>query len=293
MPITVVNPVVFDEKIARGGVQESVHTLLEEQAVVLVSKSFCPYAIAVKSLLSNQLQVEVHVLEIDQTGNADAIQKCLEERTKIRTVPQVFLDGKFLGTADDVLGLDHKGFLEPKLKEHVLGPRQPATGSNDEIEPLFFFPPTVNKWGIRATGLLSSGISVAMAVGMWKQAPVVGMASAVFAGDYTLRFLSGSKVAPVAQLGSAIADAAGLDPVPRPGAPKQFASLCGVMFSGLGAACYASGRPDLGGGFMAVLALCSGLEGAVDFCLGCKFFAMGRKAFKLRKSVSVGWQKQH
>lgn len=64
----------------------------------------------------------------------------------------------------------------------------------------------------------------------------------------------------------------------RPGPPKQFAAVCGIMFSGLGTLFYFvefEGHEYVGMAFMAALAAASGLEWALDFCLGCKFYSIG------------------
>lgn len=94
-----------------------------------------------------------------------------------------------------------------------------------------------------------------------KSSPTIGIVSVALFGDFTLRLVSGSKVAPLAHIGGAPASLANFTPIPRPGAPKQFASLCGTMFSGLGALFFSTGNITVGGGFLAVLALCAGMEG--------------------------------
>ena len=274
-------------------VEQTVDALIDEHSVLVFSKSSCPYCQAVKELLSRTLQVNLHVVEINQlsSGNATTtIVSHLQSKTGHGTVPQVFLDGQFLGTHDDLMALDAKGLLEGKLKKHMKGPRQSTTTSSSP-KPLFWFPPTVNKWAIRSTGLLSSVVSGTTAYLMLQEStsesattavtPMVGMVAAALFGDFTLRLLAGSQVAPLAQVGGVLASLANLTPIPRPGAPKQFASLCGTMFSGLGAAFYWNGNPTVGGGFLAVLALCAGMEGGIDFCLGCKFFAIGESIYSM------------
>ena len=57
-----------------------------------------------------------------------------------------------------------------------------------------------------------------------------------------------------------------------------FFLACGIMFSGLGTLFYFldfKGHEYVGMSFMAGLAGASGLEWAFDFCLGCKFYAIG------------------
>lgn len=277
---------------ASNSIEQAVDALIKDYPVIIVSKSSCPYCAAIKSFLSDSLQVNnLCVLELNALGGgtaAKSIQQHLSSKTGYSTVPQVFVGGTFLGTHDEVMELDGKGLLEEKLKKHVKGPRRNTTsaspGSQGKYQPLFWFPPTVNKWAIRATGLITCGISGTISYTMLQQSdstvdPSMGLIATVLCADFVLRLTSGSKVAPIAQLGCAVAQAANLTPIPRPGAPKQFASLCGTIFSGLGAAFYLSGKPVVGGVFLAILAACSGMEGGLDFCLGCTFFSIGDSLF--------------
>jgi len=277
-----------------GSVENAVDAFISKYPIVIFSKSYCPYTSAVKYQLVEHMQIkkDVHVLEINllnDTANTKAIQSHLQQTTGFSTFPQVFVDGEFVGTHDGIMELAAKGLLENKVKRHMTGPDltgaqvESAAGTQGTYTPLFWFPASVNKWGIRATGLLSCGISgslaYAMLTGTEPHPSMLGFVAAALFGDYTLRLVSGSKVSPIAQLGGKLASLSQLTPIPRPGAPKQFASFCGTMFSGLGTAFYAAGNPTLGGGFLAVLALCSGMEGAIDYCLGCTFFSIGDQLF--------------
>lgn len=273
----------FSKKASSSSVAAAVDALIQEHPILIFSKSYCPYTPAIQSLLSDELQCTIHILEINQASSEimKDVQDYLKSKTTHRTVPQIFLEGSFLGTHDGVVEMDQKGLLEPKVQKLMKGPRQAPTNKDGYYTPLFFFPVKVNKWAIRATGLLSSGISAGLAYCMLQEtplhAPVLGLASASLLADYTLRLFAGSGVSPVAQLGGLLAS--GKDPIPRPGAPKQFATLCGVMFSGMGYAFYAQGNPTVGGAFLAILALCAGMEGGLDFCLGCEFFHIGEKIY--------------
>eukprot|EP00455_Lapot_gusevi_P033486 TRINITY_DN3662_c0_g1_i1.p1 TRINITY_DN3662_c0_g1~~TRINITY_DN3662_c0_g1_i1.p1 ORF type:complete len:102 (+),score=25.95 TRINITY_DN3662_c0_g1_i1:102-407(+) len=84
--------------------------------VVVFSKTYCPYCTKAKRVLSG-LQARVHVLELDTMSDGEEIQAALREITGVRTVPQVFIRGRFIGGGDDTERLNKRGQLEPMLRE--------------------------------------------------------------------------------------------------------------------------------------------------------------------------------
>jgi len=50
-------------------------------------------------------------------GDGGAIQDCLQEVSGGRTVPRVFVGGKYIGGGTDVRDLQKKGRLTPLLKD--------------------------------------------------------------------------------------------------------------------------------------------------------------------------------
>lgn len=257
---------------------------LKDNSVVIISKTSCPYCHAVKDLLQHELGVKAHVIEVDEDPAGEAIREYVTKMTNTDTVPLIFVDSKYIGNHDDVMALDRKGELEPKMKKHMTGPRKAPPATNSGYQPLLWFPQTVNKWAIRSTGMLTCTASMisAASIGHPNRA---GWIAAVLLGDFVLRFAAGSRFSPISKLGGSFVSS--WEPVKRPGAPKQFACVCGIMFSGLGAAFYLTGRPEMGCGFMSMLSIASGMEGALDFCLGCKFFAIGDAIRKYFKKPSV------
>jgi hypothetical protein len=73
----------------------------------------------------------------------------------------------------------------------------------------------------------------------------------------------------------------GTEPKFLSGAPKQFAVIVGTVFAGLGclflflAKEHGEGLLWLGVAFLICLAGAAGLNGLIDFCLGCVFFKLG------------------
>lgn len=83
---------------AKTQIQENV----TKHTVMIFSKSYCPYCLKVKDLFKS-LNIGYQVLELDEIGNGNAIQDGLLEMTGQKTVPNVFINGKHLGGADDII----------------------------------------------------------------------------------------------------------------------------------------------------------------------------------------------
>ncbi|KAF2076747.1 hypothetical protein CYY_001936 [Polysphondylium violaceum] len=94
---------------------DKVRALIRAHKLIIFSKTTCPYCIRVKNLFK-QLGVNPFVFEIDVEGDS-SIQPALYEISKSRTVPQVFINEKFIGGCDDTMSLNNKNQLVPLLKE--------------------------------------------------------------------------------------------------------------------------------------------------------------------------------
>lgn len=89
-------------------------SIIDENGVVVFSKSYCPYCKASKSLLS-ELGAKYYTLELDQTDDGSDIQDALQEISGQRTVPNVYIAKKHIGGNSDLQGL--KGQLPALLKD--------------------------------------------------------------------------------------------------------------------------------------------------------------------------------
>ena len=302
MPVVNVTEIFSKDAHTKLPFEQTIDALIEGYPCVAFSKSYCPYNGAVKDLLALNYGILLLVIDINQAGSASDIQRYLQSKTGIATVPQVFVDGKYLGNHDSIMELHAKKLLRDRLGQHAKrdgsrpGDANNTTTAPCGYRPLFWFPPTINKWAIRATGLLSFAASTLLAVQLLtlREGPnwVCRICTILLFLDFLLRFFSGSRVAPIAQLGGKLASIPqlNLSPIPRPGAPKQFASFCGTTFSGLGALAFNYyNSPTTGAVFLTILAICTGMEGALDYCLGCKFFAIADSVLASRiKKVDNG-----
>jgi glutaredoxin 3 len=72
----------------------------------------CPYCVKAKALLDRK---GAKYKEIDVSGDDEARIKLVEKSNGLKTVPQIFIDGKHIGGCDDMYALDAKGGLDPLL----------------------------------------------------------------------------------------------------------------------------------------------------------------------------------
>ena len=78
---------------------EMIQDELRSHRVVVYSKTFCPHSRAVKEILRSLSQGYVAV-ELDHVAHGRDLQRALARLTGVATVPQVFIDGQFVGTAE-------------------------------------------------------------------------------------------------------------------------------------------------------------------------------------------------
>ncbi|KAK3413170.1 hypothetical protein EUGRSUZ_I01760 [Eucalyptus grandis] len=90
--------------------------LVSANPVVVFSKSYCPYCVSVKKLLS-QLGVNFKALELDQENDGSEIQSALAEWTGQKTVPNVFIGGNHIGGCDATTAMHNQGKLVPLLTQ--------------------------------------------------------------------------------------------------------------------------------------------------------------------------------
>ncbi|XP_074310818.1 glutaredoxin-C6 [Silene latifolia] len=95
---------------------EKAKLTVSSNAVVVFSKSYCPYCVDVKNLLT-RLGATFKAIELDSESDGSDIQAALAEWTKQRTVPNVFIGGKHIGGCDSTVNLNNQGKLVPMLTE--------------------------------------------------------------------------------------------------------------------------------------------------------------------------------
>ena len=79
--------------------------------VVIYTTQICPYCVRAKQLLSRK---GVEYKEVDVSHDAEQRMQ-LVQRTRQRTVPQIFIGERHIGGCDDLYALERAGQLDPLL----------------------------------------------------------------------------------------------------------------------------------------------------------------------------------
>eukprot|EP00884_Botryococcus_braunii_P018640 jgi/Botrbrau1/545/Bobra.0010s0020.1 len=112
------DPVV--EASVEDNMSDSKHLVekaISDNPVFIFSKSYCPYCKKAKAALSELLPPgKIAALELDLRPDGDNIQDALAQLTGGRSVPRVFIGGKFIGGGDDTVRLKQSGELAKLLQ---------------------------------------------------------------------------------------------------------------------------------------------------------------------------------
>ncbi|KAI4241686.1 MAG: hypothetical protein LQ352_007401 [Teloschistes flavicans] len=89
-------------------------SIIDENAVAVFSKSYCPYCRASKTLLS-EMGAKFYVIEMDQVDDGADLQNALEEISGQRSVPNIYIKQEHIGGNSDLQA--KKGDLPALLKD--------------------------------------------------------------------------------------------------------------------------------------------------------------------------------
>jgi len=81
--------------------------------VVIYTTRICPYCVRAKQLFQRK---GIAYEEIDVSNDHNTRMQ-LVERTKQRTVPQIFINDQHIGGCDDLYALERQGALDPLLAQ--------------------------------------------------------------------------------------------------------------------------------------------------------------------------------
>lgn len=96
---------------------EKVQNLIQENEVIMFSKTTCPFCSKAKEVLQSTGSKFV-VVELDELPEQEgaAMQDLFAEMTGARTVPRIFVRGQCVGGCDDLLALQQDGTLQKALQ---------------------------------------------------------------------------------------------------------------------------------------------------------------------------------
>jgi glutaredoxin 3 len=80
--------------------------------VLMYSTAVCPYCVRAEQLLNRKGINEIEKIRVDLQPELRAE---MMEKTGRRTVPQIYINGEYVGGFDDLAALDHAGGLEKLL----------------------------------------------------------------------------------------------------------------------------------------------------------------------------------
>uniref|UniRef100_A0A1I8HKS4 Glutaredoxin-2, mitochondrial n=2 Tax=Macrostomum lignano TaxID=282301 RepID=A0A1I8HKS4_9PLAT len=102
--------------MASGDTRNWIEEKIASNKVMMFSKSSCPFCTMAKKALDS-CGIAYTVEEIEKRKDCSNIQDTLCSMTKSRTVPQVFINGKYIGGGTETKALADQG----KLKALVNG----------------------------------------------------------------------------------------------------------------------------------------------------------------------------
>lgn len=86
-----------------------------------MTQTYCGFSLRAKSILARHLgSGGFTTIELDLREDGSDFQDTLLRLTGASTVPRIFVDGAFIGGADDMAALDASGGLAALLKERGL-----------------------------------------------------------------------------------------------------------------------------------------------------------------------------
>ncbi|EHK19476.1 uncharacterized protein TRIVIDRAFT_80922 [Trichoderma virens Gv29-8] len=95
---------------------KEVQRIIDQNSVVIFSKTWCPYSSAAKQTL-NRLKVQYEVVELDNRHDGDDLQDALLEISGQRSVPNIFFGKQHVGGNSDLQELARSGVLKGRLEE--------------------------------------------------------------------------------------------------------------------------------------------------------------------------------
>ncbi|KAI3798853.1 hypothetical protein L1987_34137 [Smallanthus sonchifolius] len=91
-----------------------VQNVIYSNKIAIFSKSYCPYCRRAKRIFS-ELKEQPYIVELDLRDDGHKIQNVLLDLFGRRTVPQIFVNGKHIGGADDLEVAVRNGVLQDLL----------------------------------------------------------------------------------------------------------------------------------------------------------------------------------
>jgi glutaredoxin 3 len=82
--------------------------------VLMYSTAVCPYCVRAEQLLKRKGVQEIEKIRVDLQPE---LRVAMMEKTGRRTVPQIYINGVYVGGYDDLASLEHAGGLDELLSK--------------------------------------------------------------------------------------------------------------------------------------------------------------------------------
>jgi glutaredoxin 3 len=112
------------EALGTTEIKTNINQLVNQDKVVIFSKTSCPYCFDAKEVF-DKIGQKYTVVELNNHPQGPQVQDALKEMTGARTVPRVFVNGQCIGGGSDTVNMYKTGNLEKILsKETILSETQ-------------------------------------------------------------------------------------------------------------------------------------------------------------------------
>lgn len=92
-------------------VGEYVEKTIKENRICIFSKTTCPFCVKAKELLQSLSDLDQHIVQLDVVDNGAEIKEYLVSKTKQSTVPNIFINGLWIGGFDNLKKIHAEGRL--------------------------------------------------------------------------------------------------------------------------------------------------------------------------------------
>ncbi|OLP77509.1 Glutaredoxin-C6 [Symbiodinium microadriaticum] len=107
-----------EEPLAKMSQKAEIEEIVGSHKVVVIAKSWCPFCTKVNVAFQSLGVSDLKVVEADHRPDELDFMEAVKEITEKKSVPQVFVGGKFIpGGCDNIMDLREKGELKPLLQE--------------------------------------------------------------------------------------------------------------------------------------------------------------------------------
>lgn len=101
-----------------ANVKQLIDGLIQNNKVMVFSKTTCPYCIKAIDLLKSYPipEKDMKVMQIENELNCSEMQSYLKTITGASSVPRIFINGHSIGGCDDIVKLHNQGELKKLLE---------------------------------------------------------------------------------------------------------------------------------------------------------------------------------